>query len=155
MDGFEADTLESKPVLVIAATNRAEILDSALCRPGRFDRLVRVGLPGEKSRLAILKVGATSAPRCAVLATLARLLVLPPCTHIQVNPNGQVHARGVQMQRNVNLHSIAAASDGLSGADLANVVNEAALLAVRRGLETVPQECLEQALSKVVVAKAR
>lgn len=121
MDGFDAEIMKHKPVLVIAATNRVEVLDSALCRPGRFDRLVRVDLPAESARLAIL----------------------------------QVHADKVNLAAGVDLKPIAVASQGLSGADLANVVNEAALLAVRGRSHEVTQSCLHRALVKVLTAKSR
>lgn len=133
------------------------MLDSALCRPGRFDRLVRVGLPDEAARLAILKVRA--------LSVLGRRLApghppRVPTSHWHAPPLlgcflFQVHAAKVCMASEARLESVAESSDGLSGADLANIVNEAALLAVRAHADVVTQECLEAALTKVVVAKAR
>ena len=85
-------------MVVIAATNRPEVLDPALLRPGRFDRHVLVGLPDTKGRLAIL----------------------------------EVHAKGIKQGSDVDLASVARKTEGFSGAELANVVNEAALCAVRR-----------------------
>lgn len=97
MDGFESDS----KVVVVAATNRPEVLDPALCRPGRFSRKVVVGEPDEDGRRKILAV----------------------------------HLRGVPLEEDANLISdlIASLTPGFVGADLANIVNEAALLAARRG----------------------
>ena len=95
MDGFEGH----QGIVVIAATNRADILDPALLRPGRFDRQVTVGNPDLKGREAIL----------------------------------QVHARKIKIEADVDLRSIARGTPGFSGADLANLVNEAALFAGRAG----------------------
>lgn len=97
MDGFESEMR----VVVIAATNRPEALDPALCRPGRFSRKVYVGEPDEEGRRKILAV----------------------------------HLRGVPLEEDTSIicHLIASLTTGLVGADLANVVNEAALLAARRG----------------------
>src|SRR5205823_7113512 len=95
MDGFEA----TLGIVVIAATNRPDILDPALLRPGRFDRQVMVGNPDLRGREAILRV----------------------------------HARKVALESEANLRSIARGTPGFSGADLANLVNEAALLAARAG----------------------
>ena len=99
MDGFESH----RGIVVIAATNRQDILDPALLRPGRFDRQVTVGNPDLKGREAILRV----------------------------------HARKIQVDPSVNLRSIARGTPGFSGADLANLINEAALLAARAGRTTV------------------
>src|SRR5207247_10872384 len=94
MDGFDT----SKGVIIMAATNRGDVLDPALLRPGRFDRQVIVDRPDLRGRDAILKV----------------------------------HTRGVALDRSVDLRTLAARTPGFTGADLANVVNEAALLAARR-----------------------
>src|SRR6185312_6500758 len=99
MDGFDSDT----SVIVIGATNRPEVLDQALLRPGRFDRRVTVSPPDRTGREAILKV----------------------------------HTRGVPLGPDIDLSRIAATTPGMVGADLANLVNEAALLAARRNHETV------------------
>ena len=117
MDGFSAD----EAVVVIAATNRPDILDSALTRPGRFDRKVVLDLPQRDARLAIL----------------------------------QVHARKVALADKVDLESIAAGTIGFSGADLANLINEAALLAAREGKTQVHDSDLEKARDKVVLGEKR
>jgi cell division protease FtsH len=117
MDGFEPHL----GIVVIAATNRADILDAALLRPGRFDRQVTVGNPDLKGREAILRV----------------------------------HARKVSIDPVVNLRSIARGTPGFSGADLANVMNEAALLAARAGRPMVIDEDLSDARDKVLMGVER
>lgn len=111
LDGF--DTQEG--IIVIAATNRPDVLDPALLRPGRFDRQVVVNLPDVRGREAILKV----------------------------------HARKVKLAQDVDLGLIARSTPGFSGAELANLINEAALLAARRGKKAVEMEDLEEARDKV------
>ncbi|MDY5971495.1 MAG: ATP-dependent zinc metalloprotease FtsH, partial [Butyricicoccus sp.] len=113
MDGFGAN----EGVIVIAATNRKDILDHALLRPGRFDRQVYVGEPDVIGREAILKV----------------------------------HARGKQFDPDVNFKSIAQITAGFTGADLENLLNEAALLAARRNKKFITLEEIEQSLLKVVM----
>jgi len=117
MDGFEANT----GVIILAATNRPEILDRALLRPGRFDRQVVVDAPDLDGREAILKV----------------------------------HARNKKLAADVDLRRVAAATAGLSGADLANVLNEAALLAARRKAREITQADIEAAIEKVVAGPER
>src|SRR5262245_47197836 len=117
MDGFEP----SRGIVVIAATNRQDILDPALLRPGRFDRQVTVGNPDLKGREAILGV----------------------------------HGRKVIMDQDVNLRSIARGTPGFSGADLANLVNEAALGAARDGRERVSGRDMERARDKVLMGVER
>ncbi|MCX7613498.1 MAG: ATP-dependent zinc metalloprotease FtsH [Caldimicrobium sp.] len=117
MDGFDP----RKGVIIIAATNRPEILDSALLRPGRFDRVVVVDRPDLKGREAILKI----------------------------------HSRNIKLAENVNLKVIAARTVGMVGADLANIVNEAALLAARKGKEAVELEDFEEAIDRVIAGLAR
>jgi cell division protease FtsH len=117
MDGFDA----SKGVIIMAATNRPDVLDPALLRPGRFDRQVVVDRPDLKGREAIL----------------------------------QVHARGVALGDDVDLQVIAARTPGFTGADLANVVNEAALLAARREKDAVGMSELEEAIDRVVAGLER
>jgi len=117
MDGFEAST----GIVVIAATNRQDILDPALLRPGRFDRQVMVGNPDVKGREAILGV----------------------------------HGRKVAMGEDVNLRSIARGTPGFSGADLANLVNEAALAAGRSGRDCVSGKDMESARDKVLMGVER
>ncbi len=112
MDGFG----NNDGVIVMAATNRADILDSALLRPGRFDRTVYVGLPDIRGREAILKV----------------------------------HSRGKPLGDDVNLNSIARGTPGFSGADLENLLNEAAILAVRRGKRFVSQPEIDESILKVL-----
>ena len=111
MDGFN----NNEGVIVMAATNRADILDNALLRPGRFDRQVYVGLPDIKGREAILKI----------------------------------HSRDKQLADDVDLNSIARGTPGFSGADLENLMNEAALLAVRRRHRFISMEDVEEAILKV------
>ena len=113
MDGF--DSAES-PVIVLAATNRPEILDPALLRPGRFDRTVVVDKPDFEGRLAILKV----------------------------------HVKHIKLAEDVDLEEIARLTAGLAGADLANIVNEAALLAGRKNKEKVEQEDLLEAVERAI-----
>ena len=117
MDGFDA----SKGVLVMAATNRPEILDKALLRPGRFDRRVIVDKPDLKGRIAILKV----------------------------------HAKDVRMDDSVDLEAIALATSGAVGSDLANMINEAAITAVKRGSQVVSQKDLFEAVEVVLVGKEK
>ena len=111
MDGFG----NNEGVIVMAATNRADILDNALLRPGRFDRQVYVGLPDIKGREAILKI----------------------------------HARDKQLAEDVDLNSIAKGTPGFAGADLENLMNEAALLAVRRRHRFITMEDVDEAILKV------
>ncbi|HPT16666.1 MAG TPA: ATP-dependent zinc metalloprotease FtsH [Kiritimatiellia bacterium] len=111
MDGF--DTQEG--VIIIAATNRPDVLDPALLRPGRFDRQIVVDLPNLEGREAILKI----------------------------------HARKVKLDAAVQLRNIARGTPGFSGADLANLMNEAALLAARRGADAITEKDLEEARDKV------
>lgn len=113
MDGFGENT----GVIVIAATNRPDILDKALLRPGRFDRQITVNYPDAKGREDILKV----------------------------------HSRGKPLGPDVSLKNIALKTSGFTGADLANLLNEAALLAARRGLKAITQEQIEEATIKVVM----
>jgi cell division protease FtsH len=117
MDGFES----ARGIVVIAATNRQDILDQALLRPGRFDRQVTVGNPDLKGREAILGV----------------------------------HSRKIAMDENVNLRSIARGTPGFSGADLANLVNEAALAAARDGRDRVADRDMERARDKVLMGVER
>jgi cell division protease FtsH len=117
MDGFTG----SEGVIVLAATNRPEILDSALLRPGRFDRRVAVSPPDQIGREAILRV----------------------------------HTRGVPMAPAVDLGAVASTTPGMVGADLKNLVNEAALLAARRGREQVTMADFTDALEKVVLGTER
>jgi cell division protease FtsH len=117
MDGFSG----SEGVVVLAATNRPDVLDPALLRPGRFDRLITVHAPDHKGRTEILRV----------------------------------HARGIPLASDVDLERLAASTPGMTGADLANLVNEAALLAARRSQEVVHQRDLTEALEKVQLGTAR
>lgn len=112
MDGFEGNT----GIIVIAATNRADILDPALLRPGRFDRQVSVDVPDVKGRQEILGV----------------------------------HARNKKLSQDVELEDIALRTPGFSGADLANLLNEAAILAGRRNLKEVSQKEIDDAVDRIV-----
>ncbi|MBA2896861.1 ATP-dependent zinc metalloprotease FtsH [Nonomuraea soli] len=117
MDGFSG----GEGVIVIGATNRPEVLDPALLRPGRFDRTVMVAPPDAKGRVAIL----------------------------------EVHTRGVPLDGDVSLDQLAKTSPGMTGADLANLVNEAALLAAKRGKEKVSMADFADALEKLQLGTAR
>jgi cell division protease FtsH len=117
MDGFSGH----EGVVVLAATNRPDVLDPALLRPGRFDRQIIIHPPDHKGRLEILKV----------------------------------HTRTVPLSPDVNLEQLASATPGMTGADLANLVNEAALLAARRTKDAVHQRDLTDALEKVQLGTAR
>jgi cell division protease FtsH len=117
MDGFET----SEGVVVMAATNRPDILDAALLRPGRFDRQIIVPLPEAEERHAILKV----------------------------------HSTGKRMGTDVDLETMSKATPGMSGADLANLVNEAALIAVRRGATEIERIDFENARDRVVMGARR
>jgi cell division protease FtsH len=112
MDGFDS----SKGVIIMAATNRPEVLDAALLRAGRFDRQVVVDKPDVRGREAILRV----------------------------------HARNVKLAPSVDLQVLAARTPGMAGADLANIINEAALLAARKGKDAVDMADLEEAVDRVV-----
>ena len=117
MDGFEA----TEGIVILAATNRPDILDNALLRPGRFDRQIIVPLPEFDERLSILKV----------------------------------HSRDKRMGPDVDLDTMARATPGMSGADLANLVNEAALFAVRRGSSQIERIDFENARDRVVLGARR
>lgn len=117
MDGFEAN----EGVIVMAATNRADVLDPALLRPGRFDRQIVVDLPDIKGREAILKV----------------------------------HTKKIPLTSDISLESIARGTPGFTGADLSNLINEAALLAARRNKKRVTQSELEEARDKVLMGPER
>ncbi|GHE07675.1 ATP-dependent zinc metalloprotease FtsH [Streptomyces alanosinicus] len=117
MDGFSG----SEGVIVVAATNRADILDPALTRPGRFDRVVQVSPPDRGGREAIL----------------------------------QIHTREIPMAADVDLAQVARTTPGMTGADLANLANEAALLAVKRKQERVTQSDMSDALEKVQLGAER
>ncbi len=117
MDGFDT----SKGILVLGATNRPEILDKALLRPGRFDRRIIVDKPDLKGRVEILKV----------------------------------HAKDVHLDESVDLDAIALATSGAVGADLANMINEAAINAVQHGREYVSQKDLFDAVEQVLVGKEK
>ena len=113
MDGFE----ENSGVILLAATNRADVLDAALTRPGRFDRRIDVGLPDRRGRAAILAV----------------------------------HARSRPLALAVNLEEWASRTPGFSGADLANLLNEAAILAARHNSTEIDDSCLEGALERITM----
>jgi cell division protease FtsH len=112
MDGFETN----EGVILIAATNRPDVLDPALMRPGRFDRQVVVDRPDRLGRRKIL----------------------------------EVHARGKPLAREIDLDTLAAGTPGFTGADLANLINEAALLAARRGKKMIEQDELEEGIMRVI-----
>lgn len=117
MDGFGTDT----PIIILAATNRPEVLDPALLRPGRFDRQVLVDKPDFEGRIAILKV----------------------------------HVKNVKMDSDVELEEIARLTAGLAGADLANIINEAALLAGRKSQKTVKQEDLRESVERAIAGLSK
>ena len=117
MDGFSTDT----PIIILAATNRPEVLDPALLRPGRFDRQVLVDKPDFEGRVAILKV----------------------------------HIKGIKIADDVDLEEIARLTAGLAGADLANIVNEAALLAGRKNQKKVYQSDLRESVERAIAGLAK
>ncbi|MFI3257668.1 MAG: ATP-dependent zinc metalloprotease FtsH, partial [Spirochaetales bacterium] len=117
MDGFE----NKDGIIVLAATNRPDVLDPALLRPGRFDRQVSVLLPDIKEREAILRV----------------------------------HAKKIRLEKDVDLNRFARATPGMSGAELANLINEAALFAARKSKKTVSTEEMEEARDKTLMGVAR
>jgi cell division protease FtsH len=117
MDGFDRDT----NVIVLAATNRPDILDPALLRPGRFDRRVILDMPDINDREAILKI----------------------------------HSRGKSLGKDINLRQVAIRTPGFSGADLANLVNEAAILAARQNKHFISQEDLFNSIEKVILGPER
>ena len=117
MDGFDT----SKGLLILAATNRPEVLDPALLRPGRFDRRIIVDSPDLKGRVEILKV----------------------------------HAKDVMLDETVDLEAIALATSGAVGSDLANMINEAAILAVKNGRRAVSQKDLQESVEVVLVGKEK
>ncbi len=117
MDGIE----ENSGVLVLAATNRQDVLDPALLRPGRFDRTITVGLPDVRAREEIL----------------------------------EVHARNKRLDEEVELKNIARRTPGFSGADLENVLNEAAILTVRHDQERISMEIIDEAIDRVIMGPAK
>ena len=117
MDGFDT----SKGLLILAATNRPEVLDPALLRPGRFDRRIIVDRPDLKGRVEILKV----------------------------------HAKNVMLEETVDLEAIALSTSGAVGSDLANMINEAAILAVKNGRKAVSQKDLQESVEVVLVGKEK
>ena len=117
MDGFE----QGQNVIVLAATNRADVLDPALLRPGRFDRRVHIGLPDRRDREAILKV------------------------HLKKKP----------INKNVDINALAGKTAGSSGADLANIANEAAILAARKNSKEITNHIITEAFEKVAIGPER
>jgi cell division protease FtsH len=117
MDGFE----QGQNVIVLAATNRADVLDPALLRPGRFDRRVNINLPDRKDREAILR------------------------KHFDKKP----------LEKNVDLNTLAGKTAGTSGADLANIANEAAILAARKNRKTISDDIVTEAFEKVAIGPER
>ncbi len=117
MDGFDKETR----VIVLAATNRPDILDAALLRPGRFDRRVVLDLPDIKDREEILKI----------------------------------HSRGKPLEKDINLQKVAARTPGFSGADLANLINEGAILAARHNQKTITQQDIYDSVVEVLLGPAR
>jgi cell division protease FtsH len=115
MDGFD----QTESVIVMAATNRPDVLDPALLRPGRFDRQVTVGLPDRQGRLDMLKI----------------------------------HTRGKPLGETVNLENMARATIGFSGADIANIANEAALTAARRNGKRIEQRDFLDAFDRIVLGR--
>ena len=119
--GYRRGFDPGKGIIVLAATNRPEILDKALLRPGRFDRRIPVELPDMRGREAVLRV----------------------------------HAKNIVLDKNVDFSKIARSTVGASGADLANIVNEAALRAVRVGRKEVTQADLEESVELVIAGSER
>ncbi|MDR0644502.1 MAG: ATP-dependent zinc metalloprotease FtsH [Treponema sp.] len=119
MDGFEANSKDS--IIILAATNRPDVLDSALLRPGRFDRQVVVAMPDVKEREEILKI----------------------------------HTKKIPLANEIDFDRLARATPGMSGAEIANLVNEAALFAARRNRDFVTMEDFEEARDKILMGVAR
>lgn len=117
MDGFDNDT----NVIIMGATNRADVLDKALLRPGRFDRKVTIHLPNLEDRIAIL----------------------------------EVHARNKPMAKDVNFRKVASSTIGFSGADLENLLNEAAILAGRDNSQEITQHMLQQSIEKIIMGNTK
>lgn len=117
MDGMD----ENSGIVILAATNRSDVLDPALLRPGRFDRTITVGLPDVKGRTEILKV----------------------------------HSRNKRLENDVDLESIAKRTPSFSGADLENVMNEAAILAVRENKKSVSMDVIDEAIDRVMMGPAK
>jgi cell division protease FtsH len=117
MDGFDNDT----NIIIMGATNRADVLDKALLRPGRFDRKVTIHLPNLEDRIAIL----------------------------------EVHARNKPMAKDVNFRKVASSTIGFSGADLENLLNEAAILAGRDNSQEITQHMLQQSIEKIIMGNTK
>ncbi len=117
MDGFNSQ----KTVIVIGATNRPEVLDKALLRPGRFDRKIIINLPDLKGRYKILKI----------------------------------HIKNIPVKKNIDIKTIAKSTSGFSGADLANLINEAALLAAKKNLKKITNKELESSKDKIIMGASR
>lgn len=117
MDGFDNDT----NIIIMGATNRADVLDKALLRPGRFDRKVTIHLPNLEDRIAIL----------------------------------EVHARNKPMAKDVNFRKVASSTIGFSGADLENLLNEAAILAGRDNSPEITQHMLQQSIEKIIMGNTK
>jgi cell division protease FtsH len=117
LDGFD----DRHEVILVAATNRPDVLDPALLRPGRFDRQITVGLPDRRGREGVLRI----------------------------------HTRNLQLEETVNLSLLAASTTGFSGADLANLCNEAALIAARNNHQSVEMTDFEEALDRILLGAAR
>ena len=182
MDGFEGNT----GVIVLAATNRPDVLDQALLRPGRFDRQVTVDRPDVQGRVSILKVCVRACVRvcllavfavcvcvggllgccccvllfcfccfslslsCRVVAHLSRLLNTPPNNNSPQTPPQKVHARGKVLSKDVDLEKVSRRTPGFTGADLQNLMNEAAILAARRNLKEISKEEIADALERII-----
>lgn len=117
MDGFDNET----NVIILAATNRADVLDKALLRPGRFDRKVTIHLPHLEDRLKIF----------------------------------EVHAKNKPLSKDVDLRKIASATVGFSGADIGNLLNEAAILAGRENVTSITHEILQKAFEKIAIGSTK
>lgn len=117
MDGFDNDT----NVIVLAATNRADVLDKALLRPGRFDRKVTINMPTLEDRKKIL----------------------------------EVHIKGKPLDADVNLDKVASITVGFSGAELGNLLNEAAILAGKKNQKSITQEMIQKSIEKVVMGNEK
>ena len=119
MDGFKSKLDKNKPVIVIGATNRVDMLDEAILRPGRFDRIIRVGLPNKKARKAIFKV----------------------------------HSKNKSIAADVNFNDIVSQTAGNSGADIANIMNEAAIIALRKNSTVIQKEHINEAFDKTTIGQ--
>jgi cell division protease FtsH len=161
MDGFEGNT----GIIVVAATNRSDILDPALLRPGRFDRQVRRRARPRLDRARGRGCAFSAAAKPCWRRAAARLSRRPGTTHAQVtvdvpDQKGRlsilgVHSRNKRLGEDIDLKEIALRTPGFSGADLANLLNEAAILTGRRNKDAISQREIDDSIDRIVAGKAQ